>query len=620
MSGRTADDGTADGGPDEKTGGKARVKADVNAGVKTGGEVTRRRVRGGGVELAVYEQGDRSRPTVLLVHGYPDTHAVWDEVAAELATDHHVVRYDVRGAGASARPFGRKHYAFEHLMADLRAVLDAAAPGRRVHLVGHDWGSIQGWEAVCTMPDRFASFTSISGPCLDHVAHLTRRGLTRPTPRALRQAAGQGLRSWYIYLFQTPLLPEALWRAGFARTFTRALEVGEKVAPRPGHPARTLARDGAAGVGLYRANMPDRLRRPRDRRTTVPTQVIVPTRDLFVSPHLVRWLGERVPDLTLRTIRAGHWVPRSHPGVMAGWIRDHVTAVSGGPLGAAEERSLRRARVRPGRRPFEGSLVVVTGAGGGIGRATALAFAERGAEVVVADLDPDRARRTAELAGRLGPAGHPYRVDVADGGAMEAFAAAVLDGHGVPDVVVNNAGIGMAGSFLDHSVEDWRRVLDVNLWGVIHGSRLFAAQMVRRGLGGHIVNTASAAAYTPSRTLPAYATTKAAVLMLSECLRAELAGQGIGVSAICPGVVDTGITRSAVFAGAGEEEQAARRQRAARAYALRGYGPERVAERIVAAVRHDRAVVPVTAEARLARLGARVAPGLMRLFARIDLG
>ncbi|MFD0690439.1 SDR family oxidoreductase [Actinomadura fibrosa] len=580
---------------------------------------TRRRVRGDGVDLAVYEQGDRSRPTVLLVHGYPDTHAVWDEVADRLAVRYHVVRYDVRGAGASSRPFGRRRYTFDYLMADMRAVLDATAPERKVHLVGHDWGSIQSWEAVCTMPDRFASFTSISGPCLDHVAHWTRARLARPTPRNLRLAAGQALRSWYIYFFQTPVLPELLWRAGMTRPFSRALELGEGVRMRDGHPARTMPRDGASGVGLYRANMAQRLRKPRDRRTDVPTQVVVPTRDLFVSPHLVGGLADRVPHLSLRPIAAGHWVPRSHPDVVARWITEHITGVQGGPLTAAESRALRRARADRDRRPFEGSLVVVTGAGSGIGRATALAFAERGAEVVAADIDAATARRTAELAGLVGPAAHPFQVDVSDLSAMEDFAKSVMHEHGVPDVVVNNAGIGMAGSFLDHSVDDWRAVLDVNLWGVVHGSRLFAAQMVERGEGGHIVNTASAAAYTPSRTLPAYATSKAAVLMLSECLRAELKGKGIGVSAVCPGIVDTNITRTSRFVGVGAEREASGRERAARAYARRGFGPERVAEQIVAAVRRDRALVPVTAEARFGYLASRLSPGLMRLLARIDL-
>jgi NAD(P)-dependent dehydrogenase (short-subunit alcohol dehydrogenase family) len=201
---------------------------------------------------------------------------------------------------------------------------------------------------------------------------------------------------------------------------------------------------------------------------------------------------------------------------------------------------------------------------------------------------------------------------------MEKLAARTADQHGVPDVVVNNAGIGLAGSFLDTTPEDWKQVLDVNLWGVIHGCRLFGRQMVERGQGGHIVNTASAAAFQPSRALPAYSTSKAAVLMLSECLRAELAPHGIGVSAICPGLVNTPITGSARHAGVDEDEQERRRTSAARLYRLRNYPPEKVARAVLRAVQRDTAVVPVTPEARGARLLSRLSPGALRALARVN--
>lgn len=141
--------------------------------------------------------------------------------------------------------------------------------------------------------------------------------------------------------------------------------------------------------------------------------------------------------------------------------------------------------------------------------------------------------------------------------------------------------------------------------------------MAERGQGGHIVNTASAAAYQPSRALPAYSTSKAAVLMLSECLRAELADRSIGVSAICPGIVNTNITATTHFAGADAEEEKRLRKRTSRLYGLRNYPPERVADAILKAVVRNQAVVPVTAEARGARFLSRFSPGALRGIARL---
>jgi NAD(P)-dependent dehydrogenase (short-subunit alcohol dehydrogenase family) len=201
---------------------------------------------------------------------------------------------------------------------------------------------------------------------------------------------------------------------------------------------------------------------------------------------------------------------------------------------------------------------------------------------------------------------------------MEKLAAKVLAEHGVVDVLVNNAGIGLSGSFLDTTPEDWRKVLDVNLWGVIHGCRLFGRQMADRGQGGHIVNTASAAAFQPSKSLPAYSASKAAVLMLSECLRAELAGQNIGVTAVCPGLVNTNITATATFVGVDAEEERRRQKRSARMYGLRNYPPEKVASAILRAVVRNDAVVPVTPEARVSHALSRFAPGMLRRLARVE--
>lgn len=570
-------------------------------------------MRTGGVELCVAELGDPARPTVVLVHGYPDSKEVWSEVAPRLAERFHVVAYDVRGHGRSTAPRPlRGGFTLEKLTGDFLAVVDAVSPDRPVHLVGHDWGSVQSWEFVTVRhtEGRIASFTSISGPSLDHFGHWIDRRVKRPTPRRVGQLLGQGAKSWYIYLLHTPVLPELAWRGPLGRTWPRILEHLEKV-PGDGYPTPSLPSDAAHGAWLYRDNVRRRLRAPRaDAYAHAPVQLITPLQDVFLSERLYEDLERWAPRLTRRTLPAKHWVPRSRPDRLATWISDFVTSVEAG-----------RAQA-PGRGRYadrlSGRLVLVTGAGSGIGRATSLAFAEAGARVLVVDRDAEAAARTAGEARRGGAAAAwAETVDVSDEQAMEKLAERVTTEHGVVDILVNNAGIGLGGSFLDTTTEDWRRVLDVNLWGVIHGCRLFGRRMADRRQGGHIVNVASAAAFQPSRALPAYSTSKAAVLMLSECLRAELAGQGIGVTAICPGFVNTAITSTARFAGADAEEERRLRKRTARLYELRDYPPEKVAAAILRAVVRDEAVVPVTPEARTAYALSRWMPGVLRRVARV---
>ncbi|QIS75924.1 SDR family oxidoreductase [Streptomyces sp. DSM 40868] len=573
-----------------------------------------RRVRTGGVDLCVAELGDPAQPTVVLVHGYPDSKEVWSEVAVRLADRFHVVLYDVRGHGRSTAPKPlRGGFTLAKLADDFLAVVDAVSPDRPVHLVGHDWGSVQSWEFVTVgrTEGRIASFTSISGPSLDHFGHWIDARVKRPTPRRVGQLLGQGAKSWYVYLLHTPALPELAWRGPLGKRWPRILERAERV-PAGDYPTGSLPSDAAHGAWLYRDNVRARLRRPRpDAYAHAPVQLITPEGDVFLSERLYDDLDRWVPRLTRRTLPAGHWVPRTRPDQLSAWIEEFVVSVEGG-------RPVPRPTGRHAER-FAGQLVLITGAGSGIGRATAFAFAEAGARVVAVDRDAESAARTAELCRLVGaPEAWAEPADVSDEQAMEKLAEKVHRAYGVLDVLVNNAGIGLSGSFFTTTTDDWRSVLDVNLWGVIHGCRLFGARMAERGQGGHIVNTASAAAYQPSRLLPAYSTSKAAVLMLSECLRAELAPKGIGVTAVCPGIVNTGITATARFTGVDEAEQRRRRQRSARLYGLRNFPPEKVADAILDAVARDRPVAPVTPEAKGAHLLSRFAPGLLRRIARVE--
>ncbi|TXS76991.1 MULTISPECIES: SDR family oxidoreductase [unclassified Streptomyces] len=575
-----------------------------------------RRVRTGGIELCVAELGDPAQPTVVLVHGYPDSKEVWSEVASRLAERFHVVLYDVRGHGRSTAPRPlRGGFTLEKLTDDFLAVVDAVSPDRPVHLVGHDWGSVQSWEfvTVARTEGRIASFTSMSGPSLDHFGHWIKQRVRRPTPRWVGQLLGQGAKSWYVYLLHTPALPELAWRGPLGRRWPEILRRVDRVPPGD-YPTPSLPTDAAHGAWLYRDNVRARLSRPRpDAYAHVPVQLITPLGDAFLSERLYDGLERWAPELVRRTLAAKHWIPRTRPDQVAAWITEFVhTNEDGVPV---------RDTVATGEyaERFGGRLVLVTGAGSGIGRATAFAFAEAGARVVAVDRDAEGAARTAEMSRLIGsPDAWAETVDVSDEHAMEKLAEKIHGEYGVVDVLVNNAGIGLSGSFFDTTPEDWRKVLDANLWGVIHGCRLFGGRMAERGQGGHIVNTASAAAYQPSKSLPAYSTSKAAVLMLSECLRAELAGQGIGVSAICPGFVNTNITSTAHFAGVDATEEKRRQKKAARLYGLRNYPPEKVADAILRAVVRNQAVVPVTPEARGARLLARFSPRALRAVARMD--
>ncbi|MFC0314796.1 SDR family oxidoreductase [Gordonia phosphorivorans] len=575
-----------------------------------------------GTDLAVFEldvaEAPADRPTVVLVHGWPDSHHLWDNVAPLLADELRVVSYDTRGYGESSRPDRVEAYRLEHLAQDLFAVIDAVSPGTPVHVIGHDWGSVQAWEAVTTpgAEDRIKSFTSVSGPNLDFLGEWAHANLARPTPGNLGRALSQVASSAYTAFFQLPVLPQAFFSTfGSEKNWTEFLHAVEGTPRENVSFAPTLREDMVSGLRFYSANIREKLARPNPRPTVVPVLEVVNERDIALRPAIYDLTHTHANKLWRKNSATGHWLPYTNPTYLADAAREFIAMIEKGTSSAPNTID-RARRLGPPQR-LGGKLAVITGAGSGIGRETAYALAELGCEVVLADINVAAAEETAAECKAKGVLTNVYDLDVSNTSAVNEFADRVRRAHGVPDIVVNNAGIALAGSALAASDEQVDRLFDINLRGVISGSRAFGKQMVERGTGGHIVNLASAAAFTPSRELGLYSASKAGVLMFCESLRAELAEHKIGVTAICPGIVHTNITSTTEIAGTDDEE--GNRKRIDDFYAKRGFTPDKVARDIVKAILANKAVVPVTPEAKFGYRSYRFFPWASRIAARQKL-
>jgi NAD(P)-dependent dehydrogenase (short-subunit alcohol dehydrogenase family) len=196
--------------------------------------------------------------------------------------------------------------------------------------------------------------------------------------------------------------------------------------------------------------------------------------------------------------------------------------------------------------PFIHNVAIVTGGASGIGRALCEELGRLGAIVIVADINRKGAKQVAAAIAAAGGKAHAVSLDVAQSGQVTKLFTATAKQHGRLDYLFNNAGIAVMGEVIDMKPAHWRHTLDVNLWGVIHGTAAAYQVMARQGFG-HIVNTASAAGLFPVPLLTAYTATKHAVVGLSLALRVEAKGHGVKVSVVCPGIIRTNIPRAATY-------------------------------------------------------------------------
>jgi short-subunit dehydrogenase len=249
---------------------------------------------------------------------------------------------------------------------------------------------------------------------------------------------------------------------------------------------------------------------------------------------------------------------------------------------------------------IRGKKVLITGAAGGIGKALSIEVARKGGDLFLCDIDEQGLRETKKIIDTIGQQCMTMVVDVSNSEQVKEMVAKVLDAYGHIDVLINNAGVTLLGEVRDYNLEDWARIMGINLWGPIYAVYYILPHMVERR-AGHIVNVASAGGLISLPGNGAYCTTKFGIVGFSEVLRSELKRCGVGVTLVCPGGVDTAFEKHGSVKGwtrfsPGTFVKGTKRK------------PEDVAGKIVRAIQKNKFLAIIGPEARLFYLVKRFFP------------
>lgn len=565
--------------------------------------------------VRVQTAGDRENPPVLLLHGISRSLEDWSEQVERLSRRFYVIAPDQPGFGFSARRDG---------IADLKALADGVAATlaelgevRPCHVIGNSLGGAVAMQLLASHPDRVASLTLVDSA-----------GFGSEVTPLLRLLSLPGL-GRYAATHSTPAGTRLMERRIFADP---ALATPERVA----HALRIAAQPGT-GAFLYEiANHLGTARgvRPQWRDELLsavaahprPTLLIWGDRDRILPAAHLEAARRQFPGAQVHLFNGtGHMPQIERPDEFADLVTAFVEngptlSASVPPVTAKVERN--RATVGHDRsvrmEGFAGKVAVVTGAGSGIGQALAVELGRSGAKLAISDVDTEGLAVTEERLKAIGVEVKADRLDVTEREAFEIYADSVKQHFGKVNQIYNNAGIAYSGDVEVSSYKDIERVMDVDFWGVVNGTKSFLPHLIESG-DGHVVNISSLFGIFSVPGQAAYNSAKFAVRGFTEALRQEMAvaKHPVKVTCVHPGGIKTAIARNATAAEGIDV------QKMANAFdkKLAKTSPEKAAKIILEAVRKDRARVLVGADAKILDVFVRITgSGYQKLFSTVANG